>query len=206
MSVVGADSPPGADFSEPVTQHTKRFIRCFWVLDKDLADARHFPAVNWLESYSEYLPEVHAWWRENHGLDWRGLHDEALSILHREASLQQIVRLVGADALPDEERLVLEVARILRVGYLQQSSLDEVDTYASAAKQYRMLDLIITFYRRAKVVIACHCPMYQIRRLPVINTFLRMKQTVSNQEVDSLDAVAQELDEQISVLEKDYCR
>ena len=206
LSVVGAVSPPGADFSEPVTQHTKRFIRCFWVLDKDLADARHFPAVNWLESYSEYLPEVHAWWRENHGLDWRGLHDEALSILHREASLQQIVRLVGADALPDEERLVLEVARILRVGYLQQSSLDEVDTYASAAKQYRMLDLIITFYRRAKVVIACHCPMYQIRRLPVINTFLRMKQTVSNQEVDSLDAVAQELDEQISVLEKDYCR
>ncbi|NLS80183.1 MAG: V-type ATP synthase subunit A [Chloroflexi bacterium] len=204
LSIVGAVSPPGGDFSEPVVQHTKRFIRCFWALDKDLANARHFPSVNWLESYSEYLADVQGWWRDNRRLDWKSLQSEAMTILHREASLQQIVRLVGADALPDEERLVLEVARLLREGYLQQSALDEVDTYASAEKQFRMLQLIIEFYHRAKVVIDYHCPIFQIRQLPVITDLLRMKSRIANDRVAELDALEAEINRQIGALEKDY--
>lgn len=206
LSIVGAVSPPGADFSEPVTQHTKRFIRCFWALDKDLANARHFPAVNWLESYSEYRQVVDRWWSEERQLDWTALHREAMMILHRENDLQQIVRLVGADALPDEERLILETARILREGYLQQSALDEVDTYASGEKQFRMLQLILRFYERAQNLIAYHCPIFQIRRLPVITDLLRMKSVVGNDQVPKLDEIERRIDEQIDALEREYRR
>ena len=118
VSVIGAVSPPGGDFSEPVTQQTKRFIRCFWALDKDLASARHFPSVNWLNSYSEYLDEMAPWWQEQTGLDWRNMRAEAMRILNEESRLDQVVKLVGADALPDEQRLTLETSRLLREGFL----------------------------------------------------------------------------------------
>ena len=144
---MGAVSPPGGDFSDPVVQHTKRFIRCFWALDKDLANARHFPSVNWLDSYSEYVDVVAQWWNRQGRGNWQQLRSEAMRVLQRESTLQQIVRLVGADALPDEERLILETARLLREGYLQQSALDDIDTFASAPKQFLMLLLIIEFYR-----------------------------------------------------------
>lgn len=206
VSIVGAVSPPGGDFSDPVVQHTKRFIRCFWALDKDLANARHFPAVNWLESYSEYLGAIDEWHAAHGDLEWRNLRDEAMSILHRESNLQQIVRLVGADALPDEERLVLETARLLREGYLQQSALDPVDTFCSAQKQYHMLRLILHFHHRAQRLLACHCPIFQIRELPVITDLLRMKRSIGNDEVHKFEQLAQEIDEQIGALERDYCR
>lgn len=204
VSIVGAVSPPGADFSEPVTQHTKRFIRCFWALDKDLANARHFPAINWLESYSEYREPISEWWREQKGLDWDPLCQEAMRILHREQALQQIVRLVGADALPDEERLLLETARILREGYLQQSALDPIDTYASAEKQFRMLQLILEFYHRAQGLIARRCPVFRIRQLPVIGDLLRMKAQVANDRLSDLDEVQRHVREQIEALEREY--
>ncbi|MBC7262542.1 MAG: V-type ATP synthase subunit A, partial [Chloroflexi bacterium] len=125
ISLIGAVSPPGGDFSEPVTQHTKRFIRCFWALDKALASARHFPAVNWLESYSEYLSDIADWWREQVGQDWQSMRTQAMAILNEESRLERIVKLVGPDALPDEQRLILETAHLLREGFLQQSALDE---------------------------------------------------------------------------------
>ncbi len=149
VSIVGAVSPPGGDFSEPVTQHTKRFIRCFWALDKSLASARHFPAINWLDSYSEYLEDVAGWWREKVGKDWFAMRNQAMEILSEESRLSQIVKLVGPDALPDEQRLILETARLLREGFLQQNAMDAVDAYSTIQKQIRMLELILHFHERA---------------------------------------------------------
>jgi V/A-type H+-transporting ATPase subunit A len=206
VSIVGAVSPPGADFSEPVTQHTRRFTRCFWALDKELSNARHFPAVNWLESYSEYGEPVRQWWRDEWGLNWTPLYNEAMSILNREDSLQQLVRLVGADALADDDRLVLLGARLLREGFLQQNALDEIDTHASAEKQFRMLQLIIRFYQRAQVVIDCRCPIFRIQELGVISDLLRMKSEIANDELDAFDEIAARIDEQIQPLERDYCQ
>jgi V/A-type H+-transporting ATPase subunit A len=159
VSVIGAVSPPGGDFSEPVTQHTKRFIRCFWALDKSLASARHFPSINWLDSYSEYMEDVAEWWQEQVGQDWYGMRSQAMGILSEESRLSQIVKLVGSDTLPDEQRLILETARLLREGFLQQSSLDAVDAFSTVHKQIRMLGLILHFHQRAQRVIKRGAPI-----------------------------------------------
>jgi V/A-type H+-transporting ATPase subunit A len=206
LTIVGAVSPPGGDYSEPVVQHTQRFIGCFWALDKELANARHYPAVNWLESYSDYIGAVQDWWAAEHGIDWRPLHSEAMAVLQREDSLKQIVRLVGADALPDQQRLVLEAARLLREGYLQQNALDDVDSYASAEKQYRMLQLIIDFYHRARRLVDNQCPVMRIREMGVITDILRAKSEVTNDHVDAIDDIMAKMDQQFSELERAYLR
>jgi V/A-type H+-transporting ATPase subunit A len=193
VSVIGAVSPPGGDFSEPVTQHTKRFIRCFWALDKTLASARHFPSVNWLESYSEYLADVADWWRDQVGEDWYDLRAQAMDILNEESRLMQIVKLVGPDALPDDERLTLETARLLREGFLQQNALDDVDAYSTIQKQIRFLDLILHFHQRA-LIIAIH-------DLPVVNALVRMKTLVTNDDLSRLDDIRRDIDEQMDQLE-----
>jgi V/A-type H+-transporting ATPase subunit A len=204
VSVIGAVSPPGGDFSEPVTQHTKRFIRCFWALDKALASARHFPSVNWLNSYSEYVDDVADWWARQAGQDWRGLRVQAMEILNEESHLEQIVKLVGPDALPDEQRLTLETARLLRDGFLQQSALDEVDTYSPIQKQVRMLELILHFHERARPIIQHGAPIVVIHDLPVMDDLIRMKTQVANDQLEKLDDIRKQLDEQMDKLEKDY--
>ena len=204
VSVIGAVSPPGGDFSEPVTQHTSRFIRCFWALDKALASARHFPAINWLESYSEYVDEVRDWWREQGHEDWYALREQTLEILQRENRLQQVVKLVGPDALPDDQRLILETARLLREGFLQQNALDEVDSYATIEKQMRMLKIILHFHERAAGIIAKGCPIVVIHDLPIVNTLVRMKTTVPNEQVEQIDEIWKALDEQMDQVKKDY--
>jgi len=204
ISIIGAVSPPGGDFSEPVTQHTKRFIRCFWALDKALAAARHFPSVNWLESYSEYLDDVADWWREQLGQDWYVLRAQAMKILNEESRLSQIVKLVGPDALPDEQRLTLETARLLREGFLQQNALDEVDAYSTVQKQIRMLNLILHFHHKAQRIINCGAPVVVIHNLSVINTLIRMKTLVPNDELGKLDDIQKEIDEQMDQLETEY--
>lgn len=204
VSVIGAVSPPGGDFSEPVTQHTSRFIRCFWALDKALASARHFPAINWLESYSEYADELADWWREQGHEDWHALRDQTLEILQRESHLQQIVKLVGPDALPDDQRLTLETARLLREGFLQQNALDEVDSYAAIGKQIRMLQIILHFHSRAARIIAKGCPIVVIRDLPIVNTLMRMKTTVPNEQVARMDEIVETLDRQMDELDRTY--
>jgi len=204
VSVIGAVSPPGGDFSEPVTQHTKRFIRCFWALDKSLASARHFPSVNWLESYSEYLDDVAGWWRAQVGEDWRSMRAQAMDVLNQESRLEQIVKLVGPDALPDEQRLILEAARLLREGFLQQNALDAVDAYSTVQKQIRMLDLILHFYARAKRVIERGALIVVIRELPVVNDLIRIKTLVTNDQLDRLDQVRRDIDEQMDQLEAEY--
>ena len=204
VSIIGAVSPPGGDFSEPVTQHTKRFIRCFWALDKSLASARHFPSINWLDSYSEYLEDVAGWWREQVGMDWYSMRNEAMGILSEESRLGQIVKLVGPDALPDEQRLVLETARLLREGFLQQNALDDVDAYSTIQKQIRMLDLILHFHHRALVIVKRGATIAVIHKLPVVDTLIRMKGEVTNDELDKLSSITKEIDEQMDQLETEY--
>jgi V/A-type H+-transporting ATPase subunit A len=204
VTIVGAVSPPGGDFSEPVTQHTKRFIRCFWALDKSLASARHFPAIYWLDSYSEYLEDVAGWWREKVGMDWLKMRNRAMEILSEEARLSQIVKLVGPDALPDEERLVLETARLLREGFLQQNAMDPVDAYSPVEKQIRMLDLILRFHSRALQIVKHGAPISIIHELPIVDTLIRMKTTVPNEELGKLGEIEKAIDEQMSRLDSEY--
>jgi V/A-type H+-transporting ATPase subunit A len=204
VSVIGAVSPPGGDFSEPVTQHTKRFIRCFWALDKALASARHFPAVNWLESYSEYSNDVADWWRDQVGEDWYAMRAQAMDILTEENRLMQIVKLVGPDALPSEERLTLETARLLREGFLQQDALDDVDAYSTIQKQIRLLDLILHFHQRAQRIIKAGALIDVIHDLPVVNTLIRLKTLVTNDDLSRLDKVHHEIDTQMDQLETEY--
>ncbi len=153
ISVIGAVSPPGGDFSEPVTQNTLRIVKVFWALDSDLADRRHFPSVNWLRSYSLYLDRVKGWWEENVGKDWLKLRNEAMALLQKEEELQEIIRLVGPDALPPSDRVILEGARVIREDFLQQNAYHEVDTFCPYKKQYEMLRIMIKFYHLMKEAI-----------------------------------------------------
>jgi len=201
VSVIGAVSPPGGDFSEPVTQHTKRFIRCFWALDKALASARHFPSINWLDSYSEYMADMADWWREQVGQDWYGMRAQAMEILTEESRLSQIVKLVGPDTLPDEQRLILETARLLREGFLQQSSFDKIDAFSTVQKQIRMLALILYFHQKAHRIIKMGAPIATIHNLPIISTIIRMKTVVDNDDLSKLDDIQKDIDAQMEKLE-----
>jgi V/A-type H+-transporting ATPase subunit A len=204
VTLVGAVSPPGGDFSEPVTQHTKRFIRCFWALDKSLASARHFPSINWLDSYSEYLEDVAGWWRNEVGVDWLEMRNRAMELLSEEDRLSQIVKLVGPDALPDEQRLILETARLLREGFLQQNAMDPVDAFSTVQKQIRMLELILDFHERALKIVKRGAPIGIIHRLPAVDTLIRMKNLVPNEELGKLDEIRAAVDDQMAKLEAEY--
>jgi len=175
LSMIGAVSPPGGDFSEPVTQNTLRITKVFWALDASLADRRHFPAINWLRSYSLYLDTVEPWWSKEVSAQWRELRDKAMAMLQKESELKEIVQLVGADALPDRERLVLEAARMIREDFLQQNAFHEVDTYCSPKKQLGMLRLMINFYERADDAVSRGIPAKDIAELPVVDEIARLK-------------------------------
>jgi V/A-type H+-transporting ATPase subunit A len=204
VTVVGAVSPPGGDFSEPVTQHTKRFIRCFWALDKSLASARHFPAINWLDSYSEYIEDVADWWREKVGKDWLAMRNRAMELLSEESRLSQIVKLVGPDALPYAERMVLETSRLLREGILQQNATDPVDAYSPIEKQIRMLELVLHFHERGMAIIKRGAPINLIHDLPAVDMLIRMKSNVSNDDLGKFEDIQKAIDEQMSQLDAEY--
>ncbi|GJQ52223.1 MAG: ATP synthase subunit A [Anaerolineaceae bacterium] len=204
VSIVGAVSPPGGDFSEPVTQHTKRYIRCFWALDKSLASARHFPAINWLDSYSEYIEDVSGWWREKVGKDWLEMRNKAMELLSEEARLSQIVKLVGPDALPYTERMILETSRLIREGILQQNATDAVDAYSSIEKQIRLLEMVLYFHERGMAVVRRGAPINLIHDLPVVDTIIRAKSSVTNEEIHKLDDIQKAIDEQMSQLDAEY--
>jgi V/A-type H+-transporting ATPase subunit A len=203
ISIIGAVSPPGGDFSEPVTQHTKRFIRCFWALDRDLANARHYPAISWIDSYSEYAEEVKPWWEKVNPL-WAKVRQRSLDLLKREQRLAEIVRLIGPDALPDDQRLILITAEIIKDGFLQQNSFDEVDMYCVPAKQVRLLELIIEFYERSQVCIKLGAPLIKITTLPIRERLSRLKSVVKNDDVASLGAFEREMRSVLEELERSY--
>ena len=202
LSIIGAVSPPGGDFSEPVTTHTKRFIRVFWALDKELADARHYPAINWILSYSEYVDEISEWWSKNVDKEWRRYRSEAMRILQREDELKEIVKLVGPEALPDSQRLILEVARMLRVGFLQQNALDPIDTYSTPLKQFKMLKIIIDFYEGAKKIIERGVPIFRVLQLPAVAEIMRMKSEIPNDKIHLLDEIELRVKSSLAELEK----
>ena len=201
ICAIGAVSPPGGDFSEPVTQHTKRFTRVFWALDAELADARHYPAINWMQSYSGYIDELAGWWHDNVDKEWNSYRKEAMRILQAEDDLKNIVQLVGPEALPDKQRLILETARIIRIAFLQQNALDPIDTYSSPQKQFKMLKIIVNFHRYADRVVSKGSPIFKVTQLPIMNEIMRMKMTVTNDKVSVLDDLEKKMQQHFEELE-----
>jgi V/A-type H+-transporting ATPase subunit A len=175
ISVTGAVSPPGGDFSEPVTVNTLRIVKVFWALDKDLASRRHFPAINWLQSYSLYLDNLKEWFMSQVNAEWIPLREAAMTLLQREEELKEIVQLVGPDALPESEKVVLEAARMIREDYLMQSALHPVDSYCDPTKSYRLLKVIIRFYESMKRAVNSGVSVREILKLSVYDEIARLK-------------------------------
>jgi V/A-type H+-transporting ATPase subunit A len=201
ITIIAAVSPPGGDFSEPVTSHTKRFIRCFWALDRDLANARHYPSISWIDSYSEYLDDVKDWWHANIDKEWLSLRYTIMDLLQREQRLQQVVKLVGPDVLPQAQRLVLEVCFVFRNAFLQQVSYDAVDTFSSARKQFLMLNAILHFYRKSEELIKKGINVQELRQVPVYEELLRMKQKYTENELDKFAQLKANIDESLGELD-----
>lgn len=196
VTLVGAVSPSGGDFTEPVTTHTMRFIKTFWALDAKLAYSRHYPSINWMNSYSGYLADIAKWWSENVNDNWLELRRETYGVLQREDTLKEIVRLLGPEALPDEEKIILEVARMIKIGILQQNSFDEVDTYCSPEKQYRLMDLQMEFYRRGQQALREGTSLADIRAMPIISSLLKARMDIRDDEMPKLDKLGEELKQQ----------
>lgn len=201
ICAIGAVSPPGGDFSEPVTQHTKRFTRVFWALDADLASARHYPAINWMESYSGYIQDLAEWWHKNIDRNYDSYRAEAMRILQAEDDLQNIVKLVGPEALPDKQRLILETARIIRIAFLQQNALDPIDTYTTPQKQFKMLKVIVDYHRLADNVVGKGAPISKVIELPITEEIMRMKNMIPNDKVQAIDDLEKRMYESFGMLE-----
>lgn len=183
VSVIGAVSPPGGDFSEPVTQNTKRFVRCFWGLDRNLASARHYPAISWLDSYSEYVDEVRNWWDSNSDNIWFDDRQTIMDLLHQEVRLLQVVKLVGSDALPDSQNFILEVCSLFKNAFLQQNAFDEMDKYCDIKRQIKMLHLVIRYNELGKKAIKNGVTLVKVKRLRIVQKLYRMR---SEKDLDML--------------------
>ena len=200
VSLIGAVSPPGGDFSEPVTMHTKRFVQCFWALDKELASARYFPAINYLQSYSAYVDAVSSWWIERTGPEWQELREEAVQVLQEDSKLQNIVKLLGEEALPDDQRRIIEGARLIKNDFLQQSAFDPVDTYCLPLKQFYLLKVIIHFIRRLKDVVESRIPLFRAMEVPVVEQIHRAKYTITGEDSAPFEQMLKDVDDQIDQL------
>lgn len=187
VSIIGAVSPQGGDFSEPVTQNTKRFVRCFWGLDKSLAYARHFPAIHWLTSYSEYLGDLAPWYNENVGGDFVSCRNQILAILNQESSLIEIVKLIGSDVLPDDQKLTLEIARVIRLGFLQQNAFHKDDTCVPLIKQLKMMETILYLQDRCKVLINMGMPVSVLKKQNIFEKIISIKYDVPNDKLEMFD-------------------
>lgn len=194
VTLIGAVSPQGSDFSEPVTQNTKRFTRCFWALDKSLAYARHYPAINWNNSYSEYLEELSDWYRDNVDKDFMTCREELCGILAEENNLMEIVKLIGADVLPDDQKLIIEIARVIRVGFLQQNAFHKDDTFVPIEKQYRMMEIILYFYHRCREVVARQIPISKLMVTGMFDKLVKMKYDIPNDSIEMFDTLKKEID------------
>lgn len=201
VTIIGAVSPQGADFSEPVTQNTKRFVRTFWALDKALAYARHYFAINWNQSYSEYIPDLERWFNKN--VDPKFLRDrqELSSILAEETKLMEIVKLMGSDVLPDDQKLIIEVAKLVRVGYLQQNAFHPDDTYVPLEKQLKMMEVILYLNKRGKEVVNAGKPIRLIMETGIFDKVVKMKYDVPNNNLDLFDNYYKEIDEAVASID-----
>lgn len=193
MTIIGAVSPQGSDFSEPVTQNTKRFVRCFWALDKSLAYARHYPAINWTTSYSEYIDDLSEFYDREAGPDFLQLRQEISNILIEENQLMEIVKLIGADVLPDEQKLVIDLARVIRVGFLQQNAYHKDDTYVPLQKQKLMMEVILTLYNEAKKGLSQGVSMEQITSTGLMEKIIKIKYDIPNDKLEMFDDYKKEI-------------
>lgn len=194
VTVIGAVSPQGGDFSEPVTQNTRRFVRCFWALDRQLAYARHFPAINWNTSYSEYTDDLLPWYEENLGPDFIRLRNRITSILQEESSLMEIVKLIGSDILPEDQKLVIETAKILRLGFLQQNSFHEIDTSVPIVKQLKMMEVIVHYHNSAKTLVDRGIPLSLLLKTGISDDLVKMKYTVPNDKPEKFREFIEKID------------
>ena len=195
VSIIGAVSPQGGDFSEPVTQNTKRFVRCFWGLDKSLAYARHFPAIHWLTSYSEYLGDLSYWYSEHVSPKFVEYRNRIMAILNSESSLMEIVKLIGSDVLPDDQKLTLEIARVVRLGFLQQNAFHPDDTCVSLEKQFKMMEIILYLYKKCRALINMGMPVSVLKQENIFEKIISIKYDVPNDRLDMMDDYKQAVDD-----------
>ena len=200
VTIIGAVSPQGSDFSEPVTQNTKRFTRCFWALDKSLAYARHYPAINWNDSYSEYFTDLDSWYEENCGKEFIEYRGRISALLQEENRLMEIVKLIGSDVLPDDQKLIIEIAKIIRVGFLQQNAFHKDDTYVPLEKQKRMMQVILHLYDRAKLVVAENIPINRIREQGLFEKVTKIKYDIPNDHLEMFDDYIKDIDDKIQAI------
>ncbi len=204
VSIIGAVSPQGSDFSEPVTQNTRRFVHVFWGLDRDLAYSRHYPSINWIISYSEYSNELAEWFDENINEDFSNVKNQITKLLNEEDELQKIAKVVGKDVLSDLKKLVLEICRCIRVGFLQQNSFNEIDTSVPLEKQFKMMDLIVFMYNESLELIEKGIPLSEIKKLGFFERYLKLKYEINNKEIQKFDSVKQEFENEFKKLENEY--
>ena len=204
VSIIGAVSPQGGDFSEPVTQNTKRFIRCFWALDKSLAYIRHYPAINWINSYSEYTDELSQWYEQNAHPQFMEKRVRLSRVLQEEGKLLDIVKLIGSDILPDEQKLILEIARAIRQGFLQQNAYHEQDTFVPIKKQYLMMDTLLKLYDRVLKLLPLGIPVSVIRKTGVFDDVIRVKYTISNDDLGAFEALNENIAMTLDKIEAEY--
>ncbi|MDR1627836.1 MAG: V-type ATP synthase subunit A [Oscillospiraceae bacterium] len=202
VTIIGAVSPQGSDFSEPVTQNTKRFTRCFWALDKSLAYSRHYPAINWMASYSEYFSDLDSWFSKNAGESFVRYRKKISTILYEEDKLMEIVKLVGADVLPDDQKLIIEIAKVIRTGFLQQNAFHKDDTFVPMEKQYKMMKIILYLYKKAKQLISVSIPISKITKSGIFEKVIKIKYDVANDERDKLDNYIKDIDLEIDKIIK----
>lgn len=198
VTIIGAVSPQGADFSEPVTQNTKRFTRCFWALDKSLAYQRHYPAINWMQSYSEYYNDLEKWYEEHVDHEFLVLRDRIIGLLHEEDSLIEIVRLIGADVLPDDQKLIIEIGKVIRNGFLAQNAFHKDDTFVPLSKQKLMMNTIIHLYDKAHALVAAAVPISDILKSGLFDKLSKMKYDIPNDKPELFEQYNIEIDEKLS--------
>ena len=195
VSIIGAVSPQGGDFSEPVTMNTKRFVRCFWGLDKSLAYARHFPAIHWLTSYSEYINDLAPWYKDHVNKNFVDMRNQLMAILNNESSLMEIVKLIGGDVLPDDQKLTLEIARVIRLGFLQQNAFHKDDTSVPLIKQYKMMETILYLYKKSKTLVTMGMPMSVLKEDDIFDKVISIKFDVPNDKLEMFDDYKKAIDE-----------
>ncbi|MEN6321389.1 MAG: V-type ATP synthase subunit A [Syntrophaceae bacterium] len=200
ITIIGAVSPPGGDFSEPVTQHTSRFVRCFWALDKTLADARHYPSISWIDSYTEYLTDIEDWWK-NIDSEWLNTRNEVMNILLEDHRLEQVVKLVGSDALPPAEQYILFCAEMIKNAFLQQNSFDPQDKFCSPEKQLKLLKSLLYLYKKGLEQVHNGVSVKEIAALDVVSEIVRLKSEIPNMELAKIDAYMKRLEQALAVLQ-----
>lgn len=206
VTLIGAVSPPGGDFSEPVTSHTKDIIETFWALSKELADARHYPSIDWVTSFSGHVHTAAQWWRKEISPDWEKRRASALALLARDAELSRIVNLVGPEALSDAQRWELEGASLVKEGVLQQSALDDIDTFCSPAKQFALLDLVIAIYQQGEALIKLGVPVSELQNLPLMAKMRRLKSMYSSEQLDQIQAFRQDVTQAMDAIQIEYAK